>query len=104
MLFIMQNKYMGSKHLLFLQRGSSGALGSLLRSSSSLLSDSGGLTSLALQDLLDDLLFLNKEGADDAVADTQSATGSTIGTGDRLATLGELAQLAGSDGGELDRY
>lgn len=101
----MQNKYMGSKHLLFLQRGSSGALGSLLRSSSSsLLSDSGGLTSLALQDLLDDLLFLNKEGADDAIADTQSATGSTVGTGDRLATLGELAQLAGSDGGELDRY
>ena len=96
---------MGSKHLLFLQRGSSGALGSLLRSSSSsLLSDSGGLTSLALQDLLDDLLFLNKEGADDAIADTQSATGSTVGTGDRLATLGELAQLAGSDGGELDRY
>lgn len=59
----------------------------------------GSSSTLALQNLLHDLLLLDEEGTDDAVAHAAGATRATIGTGDTLAALGELAVFAGTQGG-----
>lgn len=59
-----------------------------------------GLASL-LQDLLDDLLLLDQEGADDAVADAVAAPGTAVGALDGLLGLGERSILAGAEGGDL---
>lgn len=54
-----------------------------------------------LHDLLDDLLLLDKEGADDTVADAVGAAGATVGTLDGLLGAGDLGVLAGTEGGDL---
>lgn len=54
-----------------------------------------------LHDLLDDLLLLNEEGADDAVADAVGAAGATVGTLDGLLGAGDLGVLAGTESGDL---
>lgn len=54
-----------------------------------------------LHDLLDDLLLLDKEGADDTVADAVGAAGATVGTLDGLLGAGDLGVLAGTEGGNL---
>ena len=58
-----------------------------------------GLASL-LQDLLDDLLLLDQEGADDAVANAVAAPGTAVGALDGLLGLGERSILAGAEGGD----
>lgn len=55
------------------------------------------LLGLGLEDLLDDLLLLDQESTDNAVANAVSATGTTVGTADGLVSLGELSQLARAD-------
>lgn len=54
-----------------------------------------------LHDLLDDLLLLDQEGADDAVTDAVGAAGATVGTLDGLLGAGDLGVLAGTEGGDL---
>lgn len=54
-----------------------------------------------LHDLLDNLLLLDKEGADDTVADAVGAAGATVGTLDGLLGAGDLGVLAGTEGGDL---
>lgn len=54
-----------------------------------------------LQDLLDDLLLLDQEGADDAVPDAVTASRATVGALDGLLGLGDLGVLAGAEGGDL---
>lgn len=54
-----------------------------------------------LEDLLDDLLLLNQEGADNAVLDAASAARATVGTADVLLGAGDLGILAGAEGGDL---
>ena len=54
-----------------------------------------------LHDLLDDLLLLNEEGADDTVADAVGAAGATVGTLDGLLGAGDLGVLAGTESGDL---
>ena len=54
-----------------------------------------------LHDLLDDLLLLDKEGADDTVTDAVGAAGATVGTLDGLLGAGDLGVLAGTEGGDL---
>lgn len=49
--------------------------------------------SFALEDLLDDLLFFNEEGTDDAVADTAGTAGTTVGTADSLGVLAHTVVL-----------
>lgn len=44
---------------------------------------------LGLEDVLDNLLFLNQKGTHDAVADAGSAARTTISTGDGALTLGD---------------
>jgi len=56
---------------------------------------------LLLQHLLDDLLLLDKEGADDAVTDAATASRATVGALDGLLGLGDLGVLAGSESGDL---
>lgn len=87
--------------LFLLLRGSSSGLFGLGSSGSGGGGGSSLLTTLALQNLFHNLLLLNEEGTDDAVAHTASAARATVSTGDGLAALGEGAHLAGSDGGEL---
>jgi hypothetical protein len=58
---------------------------------------------LLLQHLLDDLLLLNEESSDNAVTDTVTASGTTVGTLDGLLGLGDLGVLAGSESGDLLR-
>lgn len=58
----------------------------------------GSDSTLALQNLFHDLLFLNQKGADDAAAHAAGTARATIGTGNALATLGELAVLTGTQG------
>jgi len=53
-----------------------------------------------LHDLLDDLLLLDEEGADDAVTDAVGATGATVGTLDGLLGAGDLGVLARAEGGD----
>jgi hypothetical protein len=54
-----------------------------------------------LHDLLDDLLLLDEEGADDTVTDAVGAAGATVGTLDGLLGAGDLGVLAGAEGGDL---
>jgi hypothetical protein len=56
---------------------------------------------LLLEHLLDDLLLLNEESSDDTVADTVTASGTTVGALDGLLGLGDLRVLAGSESGNL---
>jgi hypothetical protein len=49
---------------------------------------------LGLEDSLDNLLFFNQESTDNAVSDTETTTGTTIGTGDVLLGLGDSGELA----------
>lgn len=58
---------------------------------------------LLLQNLLDDLLLLDQEGADNAVADAVAASGTTVGALDGLLGLGDLGVLAGAESGKLMR-
>jgi hypothetical protein len=53
-----------------------------------------------LHDLLDDLLLLDQEGADDAVTDAVGAAGATVGTLDGLLGAGDLGVLARAEGGD----
>jgi hypothetical protein len=62
---------------------------------------SGLLRGLGLQNLLDNLLFLDQESTDNTVAYTGATAGTTVGAGDGLAALGELGVLTGSDGWDL---
>ena len=61
-------------------------------------SSSGGLS---LKDLLDNLLFFNKEGTDDAVADTARAAASTVGTADSFGVLAHSVVFSGAQSGDL---
>ena len=61
------------------------------------------LLSLLLQHLLDDLLLLDQEGADDAVLDAVGAPRATVRAADGLLGLRDLGVLAGSEGGDLWR-
>ena len=56
---------------------------------------------LLLQHLLDNLLLLNQEGADDAVAHAVTAPRATVGALDGLLGAGDLGVLAGAEGGDL---
>lgn len=52
-----------------------------------------------LEDLLDDLLLLNEESADDAVLDAVGASRTTVGALDGLLGAGDGGVLAGAEGG-----
>jgi hypothetical protein len=54
-----------------------------------------------LHDLLDDLLLLDEESADDTVTDAVGAAGATVGTLDGLLGAGDLGVLARAEGGDL---
>lgn len=56
---------------------------------------------LLLQNLLDDLLLLDQEGADDAVPDAVTASRTTVGALDGLLGLGDLGVLAGTESRDL---
>src|ERR1700731_566414 len=51
------------------------------------------LLALGLEDLLNDLLFLNQESANNSVANAVRAARSAIGTADGLLSLGDLSVL-----------
>lgn len=53
-----------------------------------------------LEHLLDDLLLLDQESADNAVLDAASASRSTVGALDGLLGAGDLGVLAGTEGGD----
>jgi len=65
-----------------------------------LLGGLGGL-GLGLDDLLDDLLFLDQESADDSVTDAVSATGTTVSTVDGLLAARDAGVLGGAESGDL---
>lgn len=52
-----------------------------------------------LEDLLDDLLLLNEESADDAVLDAVGASRTTVGALNSLLGAGDGGVLAGAEGG-----
>lgn len=54
-----------------------------------------------LEDLLDDLLLLDEEGADDAVLDAVGAPRTTVGTLDGLLGAGDGGVLVGTEGRDL---
>lgn len=56
---------------------------------------------LLLHDLLDNLLLLNQESADDSVADAVTASGTAVGSLDGLLGLGDPSVLAGAESGDL---
>jgi hypothetical protein len=58
---------------------------------------------LGLENSLDDLLFFNQESANNAVSDTKTATGTTIGTGDVLLGLGDSGELTRTKGLDLQK-
>lgn len=55
-----------------------------------------------LENLLDNLLLLNQESADNAVLDTSGAAGTTVGTADVLLGAGDLGVFTGTEGGNLE--
>lgn len=57
--------------------------------------------SLGLEDLLDNFLFFNEEGADDAVADTAGAAGTTVGTADGFGVLAQTVVFSGAKSRDL---
>ena len=65
-----------------------------------LLGGLGGL-GLGLDDLLDDLLLLDQESADDSVTDTVGAAGTTVGTVDGLLAARDASVLGGAESGDL---
>jgi hypothetical protein len=65
-----------------------------------LLGGLGGL-GLGLDDLLDDLLLLDQESADDSVTDAVSAAGTTVSTVDGLLAAGDASVLGGAESGDL---
>ena len=54
-----------------------------------------------LEHLLDNLLLLDEESADDAVLDAVGAAGTTVGTLDGLLGAGDLGVLAGTESRDL---
>lgn len=58
---------------------------------------------LLLEHLLDDLLLLDQEGADDAVTHAVAASRATVGALDGLLGVADLRVLAGAQGGDLRR-
>ena len=56
---------------------------------------------LLLEHLLDDLLLLDQEGADDAVTHAVAASRATVGALDGLLGVADLSVLAGAQGGDL---
>lgn len=54
-----------------------------------------------LHDLLDDLLLLNEESADDTVLDAVGAAGATVGTLDGLLWAGDGSVFAWAEGRNL---
>lgn len=56
---------------------------------------------LLLHDLLDNLLLLDQESADDSVTDAVTASGTAVGSLDGLLGLGDLGVLAGAESGDL---
>ena len=59
---------------------------------------------LILEHLLDNLLLLNQEGTDNAVANAVAAPRTTVGTLDGLLGLADGGILAGTESGDLERY
>ena len=55
-----------------------------------------------LEDLLDDLLLLDQEGADDAVLDAVGAARATVGALDGLLGAGDGGVLAGTESRDLE--
>jgi len=64
--------------------------------------DGLGRLGLGLDDLLDNLLLLDQESADDSVTDAVSATGTTVGTVDGLLAAGDASVLGGAESGDLN--
>jgi len=56
---------------------------------------------LLLENLLDNLLLLDKERADDAVPDTVTASRTTVRPLDSLLGLGDIGVLAGAQSRDL---
>ena len=54
-----------------------------------------------LQHLLHNLLFLNQESPHDAIFDARCAAGAAVGALDCFLAAGDLAVLAGAEGGDL---
>ena len=52
---------------------------------------------LLLEDLLDELLLLNEESAENAILDARVAAGATVSAVDLAAALGHLGHLGGAD-------
>ena len=77
--------------------GSLGSLGGLL------LRGLGGLSALGLglDDLLDNLLLLDQESADDSITDAVSAAGTTISTVDGLLAARDASVLGRAKGRDL---
>ena len=59
---------------------------------------------MSLDDLLDDLLFFNKEGTDNTATNAVGTAGTTIGTRDRLLGLGNLREFTRAKCLELIYY
>lgn len=57
---------------------------------------------LLLEHLLDDLLLLDQEGADNAVTHAVAASRATVGALDGLLGVADLGVLAGAQGGDLE--
>ena len=77
--------------------GSLGSLGGLL------LRGLGGLSALGLglDDLLDNLLLLDQESANDSVTDAVGAAGTTIGTVDSLLAARDASVLGRTQSRDL---
>ena len=56
-----------------------------------------GSNSLGLQNLLNNLLFFNQEGTDNAVTNAAGATRSTVGTGNGFLVGRHAVELGGAD-------
>lgn len=56
---------------------------------------------LCLENRLDNLLFLNQEGTNDAVTNALGAARATIGASDGTSALGDTAVLLGAEVGDL---
>ena len=56
---------------------------------------------LGLEDLLDNFLFFNEEGTDDAVTDATGAAGTTVGTANVLGVLAQAVVFSGAKSRDL---
>lgn len=59
------------------------------------------LGSLGLENVLDNLLLLNKESANNSLLHAGGATGTTISTSHGFDALGKVGVLAGTEVGDL---